>query len=104
MLGIILSSSAGIFLHGFATKTFLLFLIVVLFYTIWSLLDYSSKPYGIRRFFPMEKKARLRVISLFSLLVRLLPFSNKGLAYVNWCAFSGNVGNNFIISLPQCRS
>ncbi len=57
VLGIILSSSAGIFLHGFATKTFLLFLILVLFFIPFGLCWTIRRSLtGFAGFLPWKKK------------------------------------------------
>jgi len=57
LLGTILSSGAVFFLHGFATKTFLLFLILVLFFVpfgvCWSIRRGLT---GFAGFFPWYSK------------------------------------------------
>ena len=57
VLGIILSSGATIFLYGFATKTLLLFLIIVLFFIpfgfCWTIRRSLT---GFAGFFPWKRK------------------------------------------------
>ena len=58
LLGTILSSGSVIILHGFATKTFLLFLILVLFFVpfgvCWSIRRSLT---GFAGFFPWQSKS-----------------------------------------------
>ena len=57
VLGIILSSGAVIFLYGFATKTLLLFLIVVLFFIPFGLCWTIRRGLtGFAGFFPWKRK------------------------------------------------
>ena len=57
VLGIILSSGAVIFLYGFATKTFLLFLIVVLFFIPFGLCWTIRRSLtGFAGFLPWKRK------------------------------------------------